>query len=206
MKEVIERMANKVKSAVGKALIEAISDGNEIQLVKVSGLDNETQSDLERVQDYGLTSNPPIGSEAVVLYVGGSKGHGIVIKTDSGEFRVQSLESGEVCIYSKFGQKILLDKNGEIVTSNSGGQTTLDSSGVLIVGDGTDDIATASAIDAYNTIVDTTLTSLLGAVDGLTGGALLDVYDAAKLASFPPGGSIPSTAAINAKADKPVTP
>lgn len=115
MKEVIERMANKIKSSVGKALIESISDGNEIQLVKVSGLDNETQSDLERVQDYGLTSNPPIGSEAVVLYVGGSKDHGIVIKTDSGEFRVQSLESGEVCIYSKFGQKILLDKNGEIV-------------------------------------------------------------------------------------------
>lgn len=198
MSGVIERMANKIKSAVGKALIEAVADGNEIQLVKVSGLDNETQSDLERVQEYGITSNPPIGSEAVVLYVGGSKDHGIVIKTDSGEFRVQSLASGEVCIYSQFGQKILLDQNGEIISSNSGGKTTLDSSGVFIAGDGTDDIATAETIDKYNVVIDT----MFQALDALAGG----IYAANMASQGLIPGAIPSTAAINAKANKQVIP
>lgn len=198
MSGAIERMANKIKSAVGKALIEAVADGKQIQLVKISGLDNETQSDIERVQEYGMTSNPPTGSEAVVLYVGGSKDHGIVIKTDSGEFRVQSLASGEVCVYSQFGQKILLDQNGEIISSNSGGKTTLDSSGVFIAGDGTDDIATAETIDKYNVVIDT----MFQALDTLAGGIYASTMSGQGLVP----GAIPSTAAINAKADKQVIP
>lgn len=115
MSEILSRTANRIKAAIGKSLIDAAADDNEIQLVKISGMDNETQPDIERIQEYGMTSNPPIGSEAVVLYLGGNHDHGIVVKTDSGEFRIQSLKSGEVCVYSKFGQKILLDDNGEIV-------------------------------------------------------------------------------------------
>lgn len=114
----ISRIANRIKQAVGLALIESVSDDNEIQLVKISGMDNEVQSGIERTQEYGITSNPPVGSGAVVLYIGGNKDHGVVIKTDSGEFRVQSLKSGEVCIYSKFGQKILLDENGDIILND----------------------------------------------------------------------------------------
>lgn len=119
MTEIVNRIVNRVKSVIGKALIEAVTDSGEIQLVKISGLADEVQSDMERVQDYGLSSNPPSGSEAVVLYVGGNKDHGIVIKTDSGEFRVKELKSGEVCMYSKFGQTILLDENGKTIF-NSG--------------------------------------------------------------------------------------
>jgi phage baseplate assembly protein V len=111
----IERIANRVKQYLGLARIDSVSDANELQLVKITGLADEEQSNLERIQDYGITSNPPVGSEAVVLYVGGNKDHGVVIKTDSGEFRIQPLESGEVCIYSQHGQKILLDENGDIV-------------------------------------------------------------------------------------------
>lgn len=115
MSDIMRRVVSRIKSVVGKALIESVSDDNDIQLVKISGLADEVQSDIERVQDYGITSNPPVESEAVVLYINGGKDHGIVVKTDSSEYRVQGLKTGEVCIYSKFGQKILLDENGEIV-------------------------------------------------------------------------------------------
>lgn len=115
MSDVINRITSRIKTAIGKALIEAVSDDNQLQLVKISGLADDVQSDVERIQDYGITSNPPVGSESVVLYINGGKDHGVVIKTDSSEFRIQGLESGEVCIYSKFGQKILLDKNGDTV-------------------------------------------------------------------------------------------
>lgn len=115
MSDIMRRVVSRIKSVVGKALIESVSDSNDIQLVKISGLADEVQSNIERVQDYGITSNPPVESEAVVLYINGGKDHGIVIKTDSSEYRVQGLASGEVCIYSQFGQKILLDENGDIV-------------------------------------------------------------------------------------------
>lgn len=194
MSGVISRISNRIKQAVGKALIESVSDDNEVQLVKISGIDNEVQSNVERVQEYGITSNPPIGSGAVVLYIGGNKDHGVVVKTDSGEFRVQSLKSGEVCIYSKFGQKILLDENGDIVA-------TLETGNSHIVGDGDDFVALAGVIDSYFSIIDTTLGGILQAVDTLAGTTLKATYDAAKTTAFG-STTVPSVASSNSKADQ----
>lgn len=194
MSGVISRISNRIKQAVGKALIESVSDDNEIQLVKISGIDNEVQSNIERVQEYGITSNPPVGSGAVVLYIGGNKDHGVVVKTDSGEFRIQSLKSGEVCVYSKFGQKILLDENGDIVA-------TLESGNSHIVGNGDDFVALAGVIDSYFSIVDTTLGGVLQAVDTLAGTTLKAAYDAAKTSAFG-STTMPSVASSNSKADQ----
>ena len=197
----VERLIHKAKSMIGKALLEAVTDTDEIQIVKISGMDNEVQSGLERIQEYGVTSNPPIGSECVVLYIGGNKDHGVVIKTDSGEYRVTGLNSGEVCFYSEHGQKILFNEDGEIINSNDGGETTLSDAGILSVGTGFDFVALSSTIDSYFAIVDTTLGSILEAVDTLTGSTLKDVYDDAKTASFG-STTIPSVASNNLKADK----
>lgn len=111
-----------IKNMIGQSLIDSIDDSDEIQLVKIApDLDNapsdgdDVQDGVERIQEYGITSNPPRDSETVVLYPGGKKDSGIVIKVDSAEYRINSLESGEVCIYSMHGQKILLNKDGDIV-------------------------------------------------------------------------------------------
>ena len=111
----LERVKNRVNMMLGKALLAAVDDAGDIQLVKVAGLAGETQDGIERLQDYGLSSSPPKNSEALVVYLTGNRDHGVVIVCDSGEYRVNQLESGEVVLYSKFGQTILLDKNGDTV-------------------------------------------------------------------------------------------
>jgi phage baseplate assembly protein V len=112
---VIAEIINKIKAGIGKALIESVVDTGAIQLVKIQLMENEIQDGVERIQNYGLTSNPPKGSECVPVFVGGSRDHGVAVAVDCGAFRVTGLASGEVCVYSKFGQKILLKANGETV-------------------------------------------------------------------------------------------
>jgi phage baseplate assembly protein V len=112
---VISEIINKIKAGIGKALIESVVDTGAIQLVKIQLMENEIQDGVERIQNYGLTSNPPAGSECVPVFVGGSRDHGVAVAVDCGAFRVTGLASGEVCVYSKFGQKILLKANGDTV-------------------------------------------------------------------------------------------
>lgn len=154
------------------------------------------------VYPYGIAANAPTGSNVFVMNAGGS-GKSKVGIPQMMENRPLNLKEWEVAISNFLRKsKIHFDDDGNIKSITGDGKTNLGSDGIFTIGDGTDDIATASAIDSYFSIVDTTLTALLTAVDGLTGAGLGVQYTNAKLAAFPPSGEIPSVASINAKADK----
>ena len=62
------------------------------------------------MQQFGLTSVPPAGTQVVVLPMGGETTHSIVIATENGSFRVKNLQSGEVAVYDESGSSIILKK------------------------------------------------------------------------------------------------
>ena len=99
---------------LGRALIDAVIDSDEMQLIKIDGLDNEVQEGLERPQNYGMTAYPPQGGEALVGYIQGNREDGIVIIAGHAESRPKDLNEGEVCIYAKFGQTICLGEDGNV--------------------------------------------------------------------------------------------
>ncbi|MDF0377702.1 phage baseplate assembly protein V [Methylophilus sp. YYY-1] len=85
-----------------------------VALVQGEGLKLEKLQDNELFQDYGFTSNPPPGTEGIVLPIGGKTVHGIVIATEHGSYRLTGLKSGEVALYTMFGDSIVLRQNHEI--------------------------------------------------------------------------------------------
>lgn len=111
---IVGKIQNRIQLMIGRALLQAVNDSTEIQLVKLSGLDNEVTEGVEHIQAYGLTSNAPSGSEMIVLYPGGRREDGIVVAIGNGTNRPKGLESGEVSLWSKFGQAVKLNKDAEI--------------------------------------------------------------------------------------------
>lgn len=87
-----------------------VKSADNIQKVQVSGLADETLQDVELMQQFGLTSVPPAGTQVVVLPMGGETTHSIVIATENGSFRVKNLQSGEVAVYDESGSSIILKK------------------------------------------------------------------------------------------------
>lgn len=87
-----------------------VKSADNIQKVQVSGLADETLQDVELMQQFGLTSVPPAGTQVVVLPMGGATTHSIVIATENGSFRVKNLQSGEVAVYDESGSSIILKK------------------------------------------------------------------------------------------------
>lgn len=100
-----------------RGVLTRVNSGPAVQLAQADGLAGERLQDNELFQHYGLTSNPPPGSMAVILPVGGKTSHGIVIATEHGSYRLKALQPGEVALYTDEGAKIVL-KRGRLIETD----------------------------------------------------------------------------------------
>lgn len=114
----------RIKRAVGmirqafRGVIGRVDSEPAVQLVQAEGLAGEALQDNELMQHYGLTSNPPPGTMAVIVPVGGKTSHGIIIATEHGQYRLKGLKSGEVALYTDEGDAVHLQR-GRVIEVNT---------------------------------------------------------------------------------------
>lgn len=116
----LDPIKRRVHLMISRAVMSALVDTSGRQFVQVSALKGETKDNVERIQQYGITSHPHAGAQAILLCVGGNRAHPVVIAVDDPRYRHTSLEAGEVCIYTDEGDTIILKRNRtvEITTEN----------------------------------------------------------------------------------------
>lgn len=113
--DLIRPLQQRVLMSISRAVIKTVTDTAGVQLVKVELLQGEFRENIERFQEFGFSSNPPADSEAVAVFVGGNREHGIIIGCDNRATRFKSLASGEMAIYTDDGTHIHLKKGGEVL-------------------------------------------------------------------------------------------
>lgn len=132
--KLVAPLKRRVMLMVGRAVLQLIDDAWKIQQLQLTGLAGEVLEKVERFQEYGFTSVPLPGAEAVLLAVGGDRAHGLVVGVEDRRYRLTGLEGGEVAIYDDQGQKVHIKRNG---ISVEGANIYLKSAGVIrIEGDG----------------------------------------------------------------------
>lgn len=97
----IERLWRRVLMMVGRGEARVVDDSKAVQMVQVFLGQLETRDNTPRVAEYGFASNPPIGTDCVVLFVAGDRDNGVVVATNSKEFRLKDLQPGEAALYNK---------------------------------------------------------------------------------------------------------
>lgn len=112
-------LAQRLQLMIGRAVVLLVNDAASMQGLQVSLLADETRDDVERFQDYGFTSHPHPGAEAVAACVAGSRDHVLVIKVDDRRYRLAGLAQGEVAIYTDEGDKIVIKRGGTIEVTAS---------------------------------------------------------------------------------------
>lgn len=115
----LERLWRRLQLLVGRGRISIVDDSKSAQVLQVRLGADETADGLPRLADYGFTSNPPLGSDAVVLFIGGERTNGVVIATNNQQFRMRSLAAGETAIYDNQGRSVLLGAHGITVQGNA---------------------------------------------------------------------------------------
>lgn len=115
MRKLIEPMQRRIMMAIGRAVLNAVYDGGKAQLVQASMLGDEVRDKMERMAEYGFTSNPKPGAQGIAVFVGGERGHGIIVATCDYSARMPNLAPGEVAIYDDQGQSVHLTRDGIVV-------------------------------------------------------------------------------------------
>ncbi len=115
MRFMLAPLQRRVALMVNRAVLSLVDDTLKMQGVQVNLLADVTRDGVERFQQYGLTSHPHPGAEAVVVSVGGNQDHAIVIAVDDRRYRLIGLAEGEAALYDDLGQRVHLTRNGIVV-------------------------------------------------------------------------------------------
>lgn len=118
IRQMLRPLETRLSNMVARAVVSLVNDGLKMQGLQLQVLDGETRGNVERFQSYGLTSVPLEGAEAVVLFVGGRRDHGLAVAVDDRRHRPRNLAAGEVMLYTDEGAQLHL-KRGRIVVTDS---------------------------------------------------------------------------------------
>jgi len=110
LRSVVQRM----RLMVAKALLLSVDDSSRIQLTKVSGLSGEIYDRVERLQNYGFSSVPPVGSESLTFEVGGSQDHLVTTFCDSSTLRPTGSNPGESLQWTQYGHRVHCKADGSL--------------------------------------------------------------------------------------------
>ncbi|KEA51788.1 MULTISPECIES: phage baseplate assembly protein V [Mangrovibacter] len=111
----LNQIARRLRLLVDRAVVRLVTDSLGRQNLQVQSLADATNDDVERFQQYGLTTVPPAGSEAIVLAVGGRRESLVAIAVEDKRCRPKGLEAGDVCLYHQDGQSMIILKKGGII-------------------------------------------------------------------------------------------
>lgn len=107
-------LVRRIMLLFSRGVVTLVDDGPGLQTVQVNLLKGETRDGLERFQEYGLTSVPHDGAEAVAAFVGGNRDHGVILAVADRRYRLRGLKAGQVALYDSSGTVILLGADGTV--------------------------------------------------------------------------------------------
>lgn len=121
---IIERLYGRLLLLVGRGRVCATDDAGNVQRLQVRLGQDELRDATPRLAEYGLTSVPPAGSDAVVIFVGGDRSMGVAVATGNQAARPKGLAVGEVAIHDDQGQMVHITRAG-IVIKGAGKPVTI---------------------------------------------------------------------------------
>lgn len=113
--DVIRRMWQRLQQVTGWGRVSFVDDSRSAQMVQVSLNDEETRDGTPRIAEFGLTSVPPVGSDVLVVFLGGDRTKGVVVATGHQASRPLSLKPGETMLYDLWAKSIYLTATEGIV-------------------------------------------------------------------------------------------
>ena len=137
----VARLSRRMVLAIGRGQTQIVDDTGVVQKHQIASGPFETQDNVKRLAEFGFTSNPPAGSDATVVYIGGDRGNATIIATNHQLTRLKNLNPGEAALYDALGRHIwltrdngiVIEANHDKVTINNASEVTVNSAGDITV-------------------------------------------------------------------------
>jgi phage baseplate assembly protein V len=113
-----QELSRRVAMGSTRGRMAIVDDGKKLQQVQVELYADEVKDNVERFQQYGFTSVPLAGAEAIGVFLGGGRDHGIVIAIDDRRYRLTKLKNGDVALYTDEGTSIVLTRQRTVIVTS----------------------------------------------------------------------------------------
>lgn len=130
---VLQRMMHRIQLATGWGRVTLSDDSKTAQLLQVKLNDSETRDDTPRIAEFGFTSRPPLGSDVLIVFLGGDRSKGVVVATAHQASRPTNLLEGEAMVYDFWGKSIYLTKSGGIIVDAKGTPVTVNNATTVTI-------------------------------------------------------------------------
>lgn len=115
MSSTIDRLTGRLLSLIGFGRITATTAlaGKGLRRAQVRFDDAETRDETPLLGQYGFSSRPLPGADAILVFVAGNRAKGIVIATNDARYQIE-LAPGELAIHTDEGDFIHMRRGGII--------------------------------------------------------------------------------------------
>ena len=104
-------IATRIRNLFCRGTIIFTNAGANLQRFQARLFGKEVGNGIEYMEHYGLTTHPPAGCDAAILFVGGSRDHGVCVAVGDRKFRIKGLQCGEVALYTDEGDYFILKRD-----------------------------------------------------------------------------------------------
>ncbi len=87
-----------------RATVTLVIDSGKVQQIQVKSDDDDDVLDVEMLLPYGFSSNPPKGSDVVLVQPDGDAELSVAVSAQHGDHRPRDLEEGEACLHALDGE------------------------------------------------------------------------------------------------------
>lgn len=123
LQRVVGPVWRRLRLLLSRGVLVLVDDALKLQRVQVTLL-GDAPAWAERFQQYGYTSHPLPGAEAIVASISGARAHLVALAVDDRRYRLVGLAEGEVALYDDQGQSVHLTRAG-IVIDGAGKPVTI---------------------------------------------------------------------------------
>ena len=113
-------LKTKIANSIAMAVVENVDDSTKAQMLQLSILDGEAVDDCQRVQQFGFSSVPLEGAEAVVLFPNGDRGNPLVVAVDDRRHRPTGWTAGEAGTFNAFSAQMRHKADGTTEVTGGG--------------------------------------------------------------------------------------
>lgn len=99
---------------VARGVLALVRDGESPQQLQVTVHLGDLLNGVQRLQEFGFTSTPLPGAEAIVLSIGGMRANGVVVATDDRRYRPTDVPPGGASLYDSHGTTLVLSADGTL--------------------------------------------------------------------------------------------
>lgn len=128
--DAIRPVSDRHRDSLRRVKILKSDDSGKTRLLQVQGLRGAVESNVEHLEPFGFSSNPPEGSEGFEIRAGGSPSHPVIIVAFGRDYRLH-VEPGESIQFNQQGDFVKIDKNRKI-TVNAGGEVDVTAPNVKV--------------------------------------------------------------------------